>query len=393
MNKIDYIIGSESILEGMDKVPAWKPFDDRVVDFLDTLSKMISKSGSSKRFPDLVSLAFFLRKGNIKKAALAYADLQDYIGTGMVFHIAPGNIALSFAYSAATGLLAGNTNVIRLPSRAHEQADIFCNLLRQAMEENAEIAERICLIKYPHDKAITDELSGKCHMRVIWGGDDTINTIRQSPIPPRASEITFSNRFSVCIIDADKYLELYNPKKTAHDFYIDTYLTDQNACSSPRIVFWMGQNIDKAKEQFWMALANEIDAYEIAPVTTVNKLLTFCKYSALNKAKMITERDMKILRLEIDGVNKNILENVGNSGFFYECDIESYDEILDICTWQLQTISYIGIDEDELKKYIISKAPQGVDRIVPVGKTLDFGFIWDGKDVIRQMARKIEGKM
>ena len=33
--------------------------------------------------------------------------------------------------------------------------------------------------------------------------------------------------------------------------------------------------------------------------------------------------------------------------------------------------------------------PAGIDRIVPMGKSMDFSLIWDGYDLIRQMSRRI----
>jgi hypothetical protein len=36
--------------------------------------------------------------------------------------------------------------------------------------------------------------------------------------------------------------------------------------------------------------------------------------------------------------------------------------------------------------------PLGIDRIVPIGKTLDFSLNWDGYDLINQMSRIIEIK-
>ena len=250
-----------------------------------------------------------------------YSGLENSLGKGLIFHIAPGNIALSFAYSMITGLLTGNANIVKLSTRQFEQTDILCEVLREVLSNEAEIAEKICLIKYPHEKSITDEISAKCHMRIIWGGDATINIIRQSPIPPRATEITFANRFSICLINADNYLANYNPKKTAHNFFIDTYLTDQNACSSPRIIFWTGEKISEAKEIFWNALAAEIKNYPMAAVTTVDKLVNFCKFAAENECNFSLQNDWKIIKIQIPAVNPAILDNLGNSGYFYECDI------------------------------------------------------------------------
>ena len=46
-------------------------------------------------------------------------------------------------------------------------------------------------------------------------------------------------------------------------------------------------------------------------------------------------------------------------------------------------------DKPELKDFIMSNRPKGIDRIVPLGKTLNFSLIWDGYDLIYSMSRKI----
>ena len=104
MEKINYIIGNENTLVKMSDVRAWKPFDERAVNFCGTLSEALLKESNCQLYPDLITLAFWLRKKNIQKLAHKYLDMTKHLGRGLVFHIAPGNMALSFAYSLATGL-------------------------------------------------------------------------------------------------------------------------------------------------------------------------------------------------------------------------------------------------------------------------------------------------
>ena len=51
-------------------------------------------------------------------------------------------------------------------------------------------------------KDINDYLSSMCDLRVIWGGDETIRNLRMSPLPARATEIVFADRYSLAVIDA-----------------------------------------------------------------------------------------------------------------------------------------------------------------------------------------------
>ena len=126
------------------------------------------------------------------------------------------------------------------------------------------------MVKYASDKQITDFFSSICHTRVIWGGDQTIENIRQSPLRPRAAEITFSDRHSIAVIHADEYLEMANKENIAIDFYNDTFFTDQNACTSPRIIIWLGGEKEKAKEIFWRSIHELVkNKYQIKPVQVV----------------------------------------------------------------------------------------------------------------------------
>lgn len=54
----------------------------------------------------------------------------------------------------------------------------------------------------------------------------------------------------MAVIDAIEYNRLDEKEKlkTARKFYNDTYLTDQNACTSPKIVVWLFD--DKTKKPY-----------------------------------------------------------------------------------------------------------------------------------------------
>lgn len=385
-DKIEFIVGNSELLDKMTILSTLKAFDTQTTEFLSELSSKLLSKNESKLYPDVVTLAFWLRRANLHTLEAPYSD--NLLGRGIAFHIAPSNVPVNFAYSLAAGMLAGDANVVRVPSKDFPQVNIICRAINELLPEFPIIAERLCLIRYGHDKEITDALSEICSTRIIWGGDSTIDEIRKSRIPPRTNEITFPDRFSVCIIDADKYLSEYDKSKTAKDFYNDTFLTDQNACTSPRIVFWLGKERERAKEIFWAKLESLTRNYNLKAIQAVNKFTTFFEYAANNRCVLLTGSDNRIIRVKT-AVTKCMLDNLNNSGYFYECDIDSLDEIIPICTRKLQTLSYIGFTSDELRDFVLENGLFGIDRVTPVGKTMDFSLIWDGIDLIKTMARKI----
>jgi hypothetical protein len=376
-------------------MPVFRAFDDHVTAFLSNLSsELLSSSLSSreaKRYPDVAAFAFWCRKANLARLEKTYsADADTRLGRGVAFHIAPSNVPVNFAYTLVCGMLSGNANVVRLPAKDFPQTEIIRDAIDKTMLEHSEIAERLCLVRYAHDKSITDALSEICMSRVIWGGDETVSEIRKSPLPPRANEVTFPDRYSICVIDAGKYLADCDKEKTAEDFFNDTYLTDQNACTSPRIVFWYGENTDEAKDLFWAALSKLlINHYDIQPVQTVDKLTAFYEFAAEHDCGLRVTGNYKIVRVAVREAGAELSGSFGNSGYFYECDIRSLDGIVPLCGRKCQTLSYIGFDAEELRKFVLNKAVSGIDRIVPVGKTMDFALVWDGIDLIGTLSRKI----
>ena len=61
-----------------------------------------------------------------------------------------------------------------------------------------------CFIEYKNEIETTKKISSICDGRVIWGGDKTINEIRKVWIPERTIEITFSDRYSLSIININQ---------------------------------------------------------------------------------------------------------------------------------------------------------------------------------------------
>jgi hypothetical protein len=388
-NKLKYITGNEEIVDSMEQLPARSPFHPSVVDYLNNVSKTLRENPDSKLYPDIATFAFWCRKASIEALKKGYPDYANRLGRGVAFHIAPSNVAVNFAYSLVVGLLAGNANIVRLPSKEFPQVEMICDAFRKASSN--EMRPYVCLVKYDHDKDITDYLSGICDTRIIWGGDQTIEAIRTSPLSPLATEITFADRYSICIINADRYLEEENRKQVAQGFYNDTFLTDQNACTSPRLVVWIGSNAREAQDCFWSEFHDYArERYSLQPIQAVEKHSALCKLAATHDGvHLITGLDNLIVRVKVDQPEADLMDFRGNSGYFLEYEAKEIEEIMPLCTSKCQTLSYYGIDPNELKEFVMTSRPKGIDRIVPIGKTMDFALIWDGYDLIRSLSREL----
>lgn len=387
---LDYYVGNSEILENVKKISSLPIFSDVVMNFLEEFSKIILHDKAGREYPDVMTLGFWCRKAHLHELKSDYRHLENKLvqGRGIVFHIAPSNVAVNFAYSLVVGLLSGNVNIVRLPSNEFSQVDIICSALNKAIITIPDMAKYILLVKYGHDREINDYFSEICDTRIIWGGDNTIAEIRKSPLHARATEITFADRYSIAVIDSNTYLSLEDKEKVASDFYNDTYLTDQNACTSPKLVVWLGNNKLEAKKIFWNNLYELVKKkYAIQPIQAVDKLTNTYLISANSDAHISYQKDNLLNVVNVKELSNKLLSFVGNSGFFIEYEANQISEILSIVTERLQTVGYIGIDKNIWNDFIKKYCPAGIDRIVPIGHTMDFSLIWDGYDLITGLSR------
>lgn len=387
-NKIEFLVGNIDILENMPKVPALPIFSDKAVDFLASLSRTLLKDKRTRQNVDVTSYAYWIRKASIESAKMKHPDYTNRIGRGVAFHVAPSNVPVNFAVSMTSSLLAGNATILRISNKKFEQVDIICDAINLLLNSAfTELKPYFCLLRYEHDENITRELSSICDLRIIWGGNKTIETIRNAPIPPRAIEMAFADRHSLAIINADEYLKS-NYIEIARNFYTDTYYTDQNACSSPRIIIWTGTRVESAQKNFWETLESLVrEDYEMKPIQAIDKFSSFCMLSMQNSKIHLISDNNYVVRVEVEELFPELMDYKNGGGYFFEYISKDLKEIIPILNKECQTISFLGESKEKIKELIFQTGVRGVDRIVPLGQTMGLEFIWDGFKMIENMSR------
>ena len=314
-----------------------------------------------------------------------------------MFHIAPSNVPVNFAYSLIAGLLAGNSNIVKVPSKDFDQVKIITDAINHLSSnpEYSGISDRIILVKYDRsNNTATKQLSDICNVRVIWGGDDTIRQVRTNVLPPRSFDITFADRYSICAINADKFIFEPAPQKIATGFYNDTYLFDQNACTSPHLVVWVGskKHVQKSQSVFWDSLHKIVkEKYAVQPVQAVDKITTFYDQAIqMKNVSLINTKDNLLWRISLDTLDCNIDLFRCGSGYFSEYNASSLTDLFKIVNEKYQTLAYYGFSKIDLSDFIANIKLSGIDRIVPIGRTMDFSLNWDGYNLIENFSRKIE---
>lgn len=373
-----------------------QPFAPEVLAFLGDLSELLCADPRSRTLPDLYSFGFWCRRTSIEAMRRGYPEIERRLGRGIVFHIAPANVPVNFAYSLAAGLLAGNANIVRVPSADFLQVNIIAEAIDALLGApmHKPLRDHIRLVRYDRDEQdITASFSGACDVRVVWGGDNTIDNIRRQLLPSRAFDVTFADRYSACVMDAQGYLDAGNFAAVAKSFYNDTYLFDQNACTAPHLVLWLGEPaaVQQARDAFWSELhAHAQGRYALEARSAVDKWSNALRYVALHEgSRIVHSQDNLITRVELEKLEPGIEDWHGNCGFFFEHQLVDLAQMLTIISRRYQTLSYAGLDKASLQNMVIRGRALGIDRIVPIGRTLEFSLDWDGYDLIRTLSRLV----
>ena len=390
---IQYLVGKNAKLDIF-----FEPFNLRITNFLDDLSKLLDNDFNNKNYPDLKALSFFCRKKNILNLKEKHQDegIIRY-GLGLLFHITPSNIPTNFAYSLIFGLISGNSNIVKIPSKKFDEITIICNSINQILKKKNHllVKDMISIVRYySNNDYLTKKFSAISDARLIWGGNKTINDIKNFDTKPKCIDIPFADRYSVSLINSDKFLKLpeYKVINLIKNFYNDTYAVDQNACSSPHLVLWNGKFNIKAKKKFWSYLNTLVEKkYDPPLISTVDNYSKLASEIIKNKnIKLFKNFNKSLYVITLKKLYPELYIEKTKWGFFYECDIDNLSNIKFVVNRSLQTLTYCGFSKNFLQTLFRKNTFKGIDRVVPIGQALNIDLIWDGYNLPNILSRQIE---
>ena len=142
---------------------------------------------------------------------------------------------------------------------------------------------------------------------------------------------------------------------------------------------------------FWRTLHALVqDRYTLQGVQAVDKLTQLYRLGVHAAARQVPMEDNLITRVRVAELTEEMTAYRAGSGFFIEYVAQELAEIRPLCSISCQTLSYYGVERETLLRAVLAMRPAGVDRIVPMGRTMDFALVWDGIDLIRTMSRVVQ---
>lgn len=152
---------------------------------------------------------------------------------GILFHIAAGNAEGLPFYSVLEGLLAGNVNILKLPSM---DDGISIMLLNEIIKEAPVLAPYICVLDVPSTNlTVMKRLADMADGIVVWGGDAAISAIR-SYATPQTQIISWGHKLSFAYV-TENVLRDEELKKQLYGLAHHIRRTKQVLCSSCQGLF------------------------------------------------------------------------------------------------------------------------------------------------------------
>ncbi|HEU4657926.1 MAG TPA: acyl-CoA reductase [Capillimicrobium sp.] len=382
----------EALAAELAAAPSAEPFAPELIDFCHGVSRALFADPRAKRHPELVPLASFLRRASVTELAEQFAAAQEgadvvRVPRGLAFHVPPSSVDTMFVYSLAVSLLVGNRNVVRLSQRRTETTEVLVDALNAVAADHPAVARALAVVSYGHELEPSAVLSAHTDVRVIWGGDATIETIRALPLAPHATELLFGDRFSLAAVAADSP-EDDLPRR----LFNDAYWFDQRGCSSPRLVVAVGEPEAAwgTLERLFDGLRDEVGARGYALELGAAMAKRAYAYGALADRPVRRYRDLgnELTVIELASLERFDRTHPG-AGLFFAATLPSLEQLAELVVRKDQTMTVSGFAGDEVARFVRAANGRGIDRIVPFGEALTFGRFWDGYDLLAELTRRV----
>lgn len=261
----------------------------------------------------------------------------------------------------------------------------------------AHLGRRNHFVLTDHDEPSLRDLSAASDVRVVWGGDATVEHFRRFPILVRGRDVVFPDRHSMAILDAASVAALDDAgvESLADRFFDDAFWFDQGACSSPRLLLWRAAEDPDASEQAVQRFRGAVSAairrrhYTAEVGMALNKMAFATDVAARFDGVQIDSASNEATWVRLGSVADYDRENCGGGLFF---EVMSHDLAGDLSTLvgsRDQTVTTFGVGRDELLALAARLNGRGVDRFVPVGRALAFDSTWDGSDLLTEFSRRV----
>jgi hypothetical protein len=384
---------------------------EALIEIIHEYGKMLGRKRELLKYEGVPFLSLWLKKENIRKILRVNFKetqcLDDFIELeggkyvkaqprGIVCHFMAGNVPTLSIFSLIQALLCKNVNLLRVP---FESVKVVLELLKPLLDikisfegkqyYGRDLLKSTSIIYFPSsDKALNEEMSLGADVRIIWGGEVAVNSITVLPKKTTCKDIIFGPKYSFAVFDRS-IMESSGLSKTFDSLAQDIISFDQNACSSPQILFIERSSLSLKEAGVLLSeslekIAKRYPNNSISQSTLARILNKRGEYLLSTDKDIICNKDLQYTVL----MDRNLsLEEPVNGRTIFLKEVE---DILDVCkliTSRIQTIGIASEDNDKMRNFANRVSLRGVNRIVKVGCMSFFDSPWDGILLMNELVK------
>lgn len=379
--------------------PTRRPFDRELIEFFQKLSSaLIDLNKHSDGMDDAVAFGYWLRPSNLAKMAEHLNRVEQLtqgvrVPVGKVFHVAPSNVEVLFAYSWAMSTLCGCESIVRVSSKHTE----FTKTIIGTIEKISYLVGLIPTWKFistPKENHLTiSAIVQSSDGIVTWGGDAMVSELRKYTRKPTSQEVVFPDRESIAVVKTAALLTATEEQinALARNLAKDIATFGQQACSSPRLLSWIGEKPPTLlRDKLFRRVGKEMSLRGFTPTASESSARNSYIHKIASHPASSISREVfdSLVVIQVEGSNAIRLNHPG-CGLLIEVHHENLSDLSNSLKAGDQTISQFGFQAVEWEDPIREWNSFAPSRIVPIGNSLDFHFIWDGHDLIQMFTRNV----
>jgi hypothetical protein len=357
--------------------------------------------------PGIVFLRMWLRRGTLEPIIARELGANSVDGgwteygrarckafpLGVIGHWPAGNVEIQPILSMTCALLGGNAALVRIPTGLVDLTRILIEKLAQSDSEER-LTSRIFMAAFDHSRRdLQEAMARSVDGAMIWGGQEAVLEVRSLPFPHWARMAVFGPRISVAAMDAGAWSDPVDQKTWCLRMARDLWQFDQQACSSPQVLY-VEKRAGVSTAEFFSALQHAFENENKAhPRQTIPATLTSTIARARASWLLEDPSHKAVFPMGPDwtllfGTGSDIPQPVQGKTLTV-LEVDDLADAVSKLDGNVQTLG-LGMADAEKEKELASLAGQrGVDRIVKLGRMHTFVPPWDGVDLIRPMVRMV----
>lgn len=336
----------------------------------EVISHICSKSSIQKRIEGEIGSLTVL-DGFVDKPELATEITAR--PQGVLLHLTAGNVFVGAVDSLLCGIVTKNVNILKMSRVDPVFPVLFVQSLKEHDPEGIVWPHQSVLMWKGGDESVENELLQADLTVVFWGGIQALESVKKR-LGANTRLIENGPRYSFAVIE-DKIIDHSLDSKKISALALDIARWDQQACSSPHVVYILGKNelsVHSLMEELYdelLVLSEQLpvgalsfdEKVEIRKVRELAKML-----QAKNEGRLMCPEEFsftivyeKSPEFRISCLNRTVF-------FKLVPDIDSLIEQIKPITSYLQTAGLL-CSEPILKKLQASLVDLGITRITDVG--------------------------